>query len=87
METVIVERSFEEPMQFEEIQRAESDTSWCLEINRVKFLHTYLSSDGKRMICVYEAPDAEAVRRANTTAKLPFDRVYTATQHGGRAGS
>jgi hypothetical protein len=81
MEIVVVERTFEEPITFEEIQRAENATSWCLEINRVKFLHTYLSSDGKRMICVYEAPDAESVRRANTTAQLPFERVYTAAKY------
>jgi hypothetical protein len=31
------------------------------------------------MICVYEAPDAEAVRKANTTAKLPFERVWSAS--------
>ncbi|HEX2831429.1 MAG TPA: nickel-binding protein [Thermoanaerobaculia bacterium] len=81
METVLVERAFEEAVRFEDLQRLEHESAWCLELHRVKFLHTYLSKDGKRMICVYEAPDAESVRLANETAKLPFERVYTVTRY------
>jgi hypothetical protein len=29
------------------------------------------------MICLYAAPDAEAVRRAQSTAQMPFDGVWT----------
>jgi hypothetical protein len=29
-----------------------------------------------RMLCLYEAPDAESVRLANREASLPFDRVW-----------
>ena len=81
MEIVLVERSFDEPVQLDALQAAERGASWCLELHRVKFLHTYVSKDGKRMICVYEAPDAEAVRKANETSKIPFDRVYTVSKH------
>lgn len=80
METVLVERTFEDAIRFEDLQRLEHESAWCLDLHRVKFLHTYLSKDGKRMICVYEAPDAESVRLANETAKLPFERVYTVTK-------
>ncbi|MGN6183771.1 MAG: DUF4242 domain-containing protein [Thermoanaerobaculia bacterium] len=81
MELVVVERSFEEPVSYEEIQARENESAWCLDVHRVKFLHTYLSKDRKRMICLYEAPDAEAVRRANETGGLPFEKVYTVTRH------
>src|SRR5262245_11287203 len=30
------------------------------------------------MTCVFEAPDAESVRLAQTSARIPFDRVWTA---------
>jgi hypothetical protein len=30
------------------------------------------------MICLYQAPDAEAVRHANRMAGVPFDRVWPA---------
>jgi hypothetical protein len=82
MEKVIVERTFEEPVEFDDLQAMEGRFSWCLEQHRIKFLRSYFSSDRKRMICVYEAPDAEAVRTANRTADLPFDRIWTASVHG-----
>ena len=82
MEQVIVERSFDEPVEFESLQAREDKITWCLDQHRITFLRSYLSSDRKRMICVYEAPDAESVRIANRQAELPFDCVWTATLHG-----
>lgn len=75
---VLVERSFPEPVRFEDIQDLESRGAWCLELHRVRFLRTYFSLDRRRMICVYDAPDAESVRLAQTKAGLPFDRVWSA---------
>jgi hypothetical protein len=34
----------------------------CLELYRVRWLRSYLAVDGSRMLCWYQAPDAEAVR-------------------------
>jgi uncharacterized protein DUF4242 len=82
MERVIVERSFDEPIEFEALQTREEKVSWCLDQYKIRFLRSYLSSDKKRMICVYEAPDAESVRTANRLAEAPFDCVWTATLHG-----
>ncbi|HWO00981.1 MAG TPA: DUF4242 domain-containing protein [Blastocatellia bacterium] len=82
MEQVIVERSFDEAVEFEDLQAQGDKVSWCLDQHRVRFLRSYLSSDKKRMICVYEAPDAESVRIANRQAEVPFDCVWTATLHG-----
>jgi len=82
VEQVIVERSFDEAVEFEDLQAQGDKVSWCLDQHRVRFLRSYLSSDKKRMICVYEAPDAESVRIANRQAEVPFDCVWTATLHG-----
>ena len=81
MEIVVVERTFAESVPFESVQALEDAFSWCLDMRQVTFLHYYFSLDRRRMICVYEAPDAESVRDANTQAKLPFDRVWSATRH------
>jgi len=78
MPVVIVERTLEQATDPAELQAMELAAAWCLEVNQVTFQHSYLSSDRQRMICVYEAPDAEAVRRSQCTARLPFDRVWTA---------
>lgn len=78
MVRVIVERRFDEPQIFDELHAQEESFAWCLEQNKVRFIRSYFSKDRRRMICEYEAPDAEAVRRAQRTASLPFERIWTA---------
>lgn len=88
MPTVIVERTLEQPTEFPQLQAMEDASAWCLELHHVTFRYTFLSTDRKRMICVYDAPDAESVRMSQRTAGLPFDRVWTADTYpaGGGAG-
>lgn len=74
--TVVVERDFEEPGSMEELQAREEAAAWCLEQHRVKFLHSLFSMDRKRMVCLYQAPDAESVRRAQETAGMPVSRIW-----------
>ena len=74
----VVERSFAEPTRFEEVQALEDRGAWCLALHRVGFLASCISLDHRRMICLYEAPDVDAVRRANARLGLPFDRVWCA---------
>jgi hypothetical protein len=44
-------------------------------VDRVIWIHSYVSVDKTRMFCVYDAPSPEAVRRAASRAKLPVDRI------------
>lgn len=74
----VVERSFAERVRFEDVDEAEKRNLHCLELHRVRFLVSYFSADKRRMLCLYEAPDVEAVRTANRTAGLPFDVVWGA---------
>ena len=49
-----------------------------LKINEevgVKWLYSFLSLDKKKTYCLYEAPNAEAVREAARRAKVPADTV------------
>jgi hypothetical protein len=78
MSLVVVERSFEQPCKFEELQAQEDEGAWCLEQHSVRFIRTYFSRDKLRMICLYEAPDAESVRTAQRTIDMPVDRVWAA---------
>jgi hypothetical protein len=75
---VVVERSFEAPVSLEEIQAMEGKGQWCLDTHQVRIARSYLSRDGKRLVCVYHAPDAEAVRSAQRSTGLPFDKLWTA---------
>ena len=48
----------------------------CLAARDVRHLASHLATDGTRCVCLFEAADAEAVREANRTAGLPFDKVW-----------
>ena len=73
MELVLVERRFEQPTQFTDIQGLEDAGISCLETHHVRFLKSFLSKDRRRMLCLYEAPDAESVRLAEEQAKVPYE--------------
>jgi hypothetical protein len=78
MTLVIVERSFEQACDIESLQAQENGGAWCLDLHRVRFVRTYVSRDNKRMVCIYDAPDAESVRLAQGTIAMPVDRVWAA---------
>jgi hypothetical protein len=77
VELVLVERRLDRPHSFEELQQRENCASSCFRLHQVVPIRSYFSRDRTRLVCVYEAPDAEAVRRANRTANLPFDDVWS----------
>ena len=41
----------------------------------VRWLYSFLSADKRKTYCVYEAPFADAIRRAAARAGLPADAV------------
>ena len=73
---IIVERSFAEPVTLDEIQAKENASQWCLDAYNVEFVRTLFSTDKKRMLCLYAAPDAESVVEAQRKAAMPVDRVW-----------
>ena len=79
MKLVIVERVYDPPMTLAEVLEARRQTAWCMQTHRVRPLESMLSTDGRRGICVFEAPDLESVRMANRLAKLPVERIWSAT--------
>jgi hypothetical protein len=70
---------FEQPVDLDAMQALEKMAQGCMKLHGVTFQHSYVAPDRRRMICIYLAPDAEAVRTANNTAKLPYDRVWSAS--------
>ena len=73
---VIVERSLPAPDTFERLHAFEVARARCLEQHHVRWARSFLSTDGRRMLCFYEAPDAESVRLAQRQAELPVDAVW-----------
>jgi hypothetical protein len=79
---VLVERSFPEPITFEGAHALEEAKGWCLELHRVRWARSFVSTDGLRTLCFYQAPDAESVRLAQQEAGLPLDAVWSFERAG-----
>jgi hypothetical protein len=41
----------------------------------ITWLHSYVSRDKQRVVCVYDAPDPDAIRRAAELSELPVDGI------------
>jgi len=73
---VLVERRFTEPTLLDDVQAIEDAGANCLEMRGVRFCRTLFSTDRRRMLCLYEAPDADSVRQAQREAGMPVERVW-----------
>ena len=47
----------------------------------LEWLHTFLSADGKRTYCLYEAPNADALREHASRLGLPADTIVEVSQY------
>jgi Nickel responsive protein SCO4226-like len=77
---VMVTRCFNDPVALDDIQAIEDAGQGCLEMRNVTFIKTLFSVDRKRMMCLYRAPDAEAVRDAQREAGMPVDQIWACQQ-------
>jgi hypothetical protein len=78
MTKIIVERRFAAPIADADLTAFAARQQNCLDIHRVTYRRSLLSQDRQRMICEYEAPDAESVRRVQREAEGPFESVWVA---------
>ena len=78
MPSIIVERTFAAPPSEEDLTAAGIRERPCLSMYHVKWKRSLLSADRLRMICEYEAGDAESVRKVQREAGNGFDRVWSA---------
>lgn len=53
----------------------------CFDLYRVRAIRSYLMPDGKRLVCVFEAPDAESVRAVLKARQSPPGTVWTCSLH------
>jgi len=79
MARIVMEQTFEKPMSDEELAVFAKRLDPCLDLRYGTWARSYLASDRKRMLCEFEAPDAESVRDALRSANVPFDRVWAAS--------
>ena len=73
MPRYIIERNFAEELELnkegvDQVERINDDEG-------VKWIYSFLSADKKKTYCLYEAPNADAIRKAAKRANLPADSV------------
>ena len=76
MARIVVERSFETPQSDADMQAVADQERPCLAAYKVAWKRSLISADRKRMVCEYEASDAETLRRIQREAGAQFDRVW-----------
>ncbi len=78
MALFVIERNFAE-----QLHLTADDARLVGEVNRdvgVHWLFSFLSADKKKTYCLYEAPNAEAIRVAARRANLPADVVVEVSE-------
>ena len=78
LEHLIVEHSFADPLAYDHTTAMARALDGCLAQHGARWLRSYISVDHRRMVCEFEAPDAEAVRVSYRSAGVAFERVWTA---------
>lgn len=78
MATMVVEQSFDHPLTTEDLNAMAKRVDVCLEAHGARWMRSYISSDRKRIVCEFEAADAEKVRESYRSAGVTFERVWTA---------
>jgi hypothetical protein len=78
MARVIVEQVFSEPFTDERYAAFSQRLDPCMKVRDGLWRRSSLSIDRLRLICEFEAPDAERVREALRSAGIAFERVWTA---------
>jgi hypothetical protein len=73
---IVVERSFDTPQSDADMQRVADRERPCLAAYQATWRRSVLSQDRKRMVCEYEAADAETMRRIQREAGAQFDRIW-----------
>ena len=76
MPRIVVERNFETPQSDEDMKRVADGERPCLAAYQATWKRSLISADRKRMICEYEAADAETMRRIQREAGAQFDRIW-----------
>jgi len=78
VKTYVVERDFGAPVSEADLAATIERMGPCLEQYGLNWVHSYFSCDRTRMVCIYEAPDAESVKNAQRSASASFDRIWPA---------
>jgi hypothetical protein len=73
MPRYIIERNFAERLEL--TKDAADQVQQINDEEGVKWIFSFLSADKKKTYCLYEAPNADAIRQAAHRANVPADSI------------
>jgi HEAT repeat protein len=73
MARFLIERNFAEQVELN--KTAADDIKRINDDEHIKWLFSFLSADKKKTYCLYEAPNAEAIRAAARRLNIPADVI------------
>jgi hypothetical protein len=73
MPQFLIERNFAE--QIELTREIASDIKQVNDELSLRWVFSFLSADKKKTYCLYEAPNAEAIREAARRLNIPADKI------------
>lgn len=76
MASIVLERRFDPGLTSADLELMFERLGPCIDERDVRWIRSYLSASGQRMICLFDAPDAESVRQAYRMAGYPFESVW-----------
>jgi hypothetical protein len=77
MVRVLVEKIFDPPITQEQWNQDIARGIPCHSAHDVRWIRSMMAHDRSRVICEFDAPDAETVRRSFRKVGLPFARIWT----------
>jgi len=81
MSEVILQRTFAQATTPRQVLAGMPGPGGCFDIHRVDWKASYLSLDGKRMVCHFAAPDAESARIALRQLGADTSLLWRASVH------
>lgn len=78
MPLFIIERNFAERLEF--TREGASQVTLINDDVGVTWLYSFLRADKKKTYCLYEAPNADAIREAARRADIPADVIIEVSQ-------
>ena len=75
MPRFIIERNFAEKLELATWKEGNDRIERINDAEGVKWIFSFLSADKRKTYCLYEASDADSIRRAAARANIPADVI------------
>jgi hypothetical protein len=80
---LFLERTFDEPLTPSDVIDGGRESAQCFDLHRVRWHGSFLSRDGRTMICKFSAPDLESARLALRDPDTDLSRFWSGSVYLG----